>query len=75
MRLSREFVIAVKLNDLPAYRIAQKAEIHPNVLSKLLNGAERIKPADERVLAVARVLNLDADRCFETEGEALGVPA
>jgi hypothetical protein len=75
MRLSREFVIAVKLNDLPAYRIAQKAQIHPNVLSKLLNGAEIIRPADERVLAVARVLNLDADKCFEPESQALGMPA
>jgi hypothetical protein len=63
-----------KLNDLP-YRIAQKAEIHPNVLSKLLNGAERIKPADERVLAVAGVLNLEPGRCFEFEGQSVEVPA
>ena len=72
MKLSRDFVISVKLNERPAYRIAQQAGIHPNTLSKLMSGAERIKPADERVLAVAQVIGLPPELCFE---ETLAQPA
>jgi hypothetical protein len=75
MKLSREFIIGIKLNELPAYRIAQRAGIHPNTLSKMIKGAERIRPADERVLSVAAVLGLQADACFEPEPRQEAVPA
>jgi len=65
LKLSRHFVAAIKLAEEPAYKIAVKAKIHPSMLSKLLHGAERIRPEDRRVLAVARVLGLSPDDCFE----------
>ena len=44
MRLSQTFLIRLKLNDQPAYRIAQQAGVNPNTLSRLINGIEPIKP-------------------------------
>ena len=63
-QISREFKATLKLHDLPAYRIAQLAGLNPVILSKLINGIEPVKPNDERVLAVARVLKLKAEDCF-----------
>jgi len=68
--LSREFVIAAKLSALPMYRIAQKANLHPSTLSKIITGAERITPNDRRVLAVAKVLGLSPEQCFVPPQEA-----
>ena len=65
--LSRRFVEAVKLSTRPAYRIAHDAGLHPATLSKLLTGAERVRKDDARVLAVARVIGLDASDCFTEE--------
>ncbi len=67
MSISRDFKIAVKLHDLPAYRLAQRANINPCTLSKLLSGYIDATPGDERVEAVAEVLGLDAETCFEPE--------
>ncbi len=65
--VSRQFVEAVKIAPKRAYKIAQEAGLHPTTLSKLLNGIERAKPDDPRVLAVAAVLGLDQRECFEEE--------
>jgi hypothetical protein len=67
--LSREFLIAVKLADQPAYQIAIEAGLHPSTLSRLLNGAERVAPNDRRVVAVARVLGLRPEDCFSSPKE------
>ena len=71
IRVSRKFVEAVKLADEPAYRIAQKAGIESAVLSKLLHGNGKIWPKDRRVLAVATVLDLDPEECFENHTEGI----
>lgn len=63
--VSREFIAAVKLSSRYAYEIAHAAEMHPATLSKLLSGAEPIRPNDPRVLRVAQVLGLDPAECFE----------
>jgi hypothetical protein len=65
LRVSRQLYEAIKLSDQPAYRIALQADIHPAVLSRLLHGYERIKPDDARVLRVARIVGVPADRAFE----------
>jgi hypothetical protein len=62
--ISRKFIVAVKLADRPAYRIAIESGLHPSVLSKIMTGAERVTPNDRRVLAVARVLGLRPEECF-----------
>ncbi len=65
IRVSRRFIEAVKLADKPAYKIAWEAGIHPVLLSKILHGYDRIWPNDRRVKAVAKVLGLDPQECFE----------
>ncbi len=63
--LSRKFIIAVKLNEKPAYKIAHAAGLTPVRLSQLMNGITRIKPNDKRILAVAKVLGLRPEECFK----------
>lgn len=65
--VSREFVVAVKLSPLKGYEIAHEAGLHPATLSKILHGIERVKPGDPRVLAVAKVLGLQPEQCFDFE--------
>jgi hypothetical protein len=63
--VSRKLREAVKMSLMRAYQIAYAAGLHPVVLSKLLNGIERARPNDPRVLAVAKVLGLSPKACFE----------
>ena len=67
--ISKKFKIAVKLADIPAWKIAHQAGINPNVLSKIMSGALRVKQGDQRVLRVAELLGLDPKDCFEMEQE------
>lgn len=67
--ISRDFRIAVKLSDLPAWRIAMQAGVNPNVLSKIMSGALRVKPGDERVIRVGGNLGLSPIECFEEEND------
>ena len=64
MPLSRTFKTTLALADEPAYRIAWRAGLHPTTLSKLLHGAERLKPGDRRIVAVGRELGLAPEECF-----------
>lgn len=64
MRISNRLRNEIKLNA-PAYRIALKAGIHHSTLSKLMCGIEIIKPNDQRVIAVGKVLGVPAEECFE----------
>jgi transcriptional regulator with XRE-family HTH domain len=64
--LSKTFLTALKLNDLPAYRIAQMAGVDPSTLSKLINGISLIRENDERITKVAAVLGLSAHEAFVT---------
>lgn len=70
-RVSRDFIVGVKLAQEPAYRIAKRAGIHPVTLSKLVTGYLEPAPDDHRVLAVAKVLGLPPEGCFETVREDL----
>jgi hypothetical protein len=67
MDLSRQFKIEVKLNDLPAYRLAQMAGINPNELYKLMSGISPPKPNDKRIVKVGKLLGLSPDECFQEE--------
>jgi hypothetical protein len=66
VRVSRRLFEAVKLSSDPAYIIARRAEVHPATLSKLLHGAEPLRPQDPRVLAVARAVGVPPEHAFET---------
>jgi hypothetical protein len=63
--VSREFVRRLRVHPDPAYKIAWRGDVHPATLSKLIHGAERVRPEDERVIAVGRELGLSAVECFE----------
>lgn len=65
--VSRDFVVAVKLADEPAYKIAQRAGINPVTLSKLMRGYIVPQPEDGRILAVAKELGLPPNKCFAEE--------
>jgi transcriptional regulator with XRE-family HTH domain len=63
--VSRQFLIRLKLHELPAYKIAQQAGVNPNTLSRLINGIDRVKPKDPRILAVGEIMGLSESQCFE----------
>ena len=69
MRPSRELVVALRLSERPQYSIARKAGIHPNLLSKLIHGIEIIRPNDDRLIAVGKVLGIPPEKCFEPPPE------
>ncbi len=63
--ISDKFRMAVKTSPRKAYEIAHKAGIHPTVLSRIICGIEKVKLNDHRVLAVSRILKINADECFD----------
>jgi transcriptional regulator with XRE-family HTH domain len=67
IRVSDNLKIRLKLNNIPAYRIAQFAGMDPSTLSKLICGISRIKPNDPRVIKVGKVLGIPAEDCFQEE--------
>ena len=69
IKLSRQFLIRLKLHEFPAYKIAQLAGVNSNTLSKLINGIDPLKPEDPRIVAVGEVLGLKASECFQDERE------
>jgi hypothetical protein len=64
MRLSREFRIAVKLADRPAWQIAREAGVNAGLLSKFMSGAVSPRRNDPRVLTVGKALGLSPEACF-----------
>jgi len=73
MTLSRQFLIRLKLHDLPAYKIAQRAGVNANTLSRLINGIDPVKPQDERIISLGQVIGLSPSECFEKESEDLNL--
>jgi hypothetical protein len=65
MFVSQKLIAAIKLNRLPAYKIAWSAGINPTMLSKLINGIERPKPNDQRIINVGQVLGIPENECFQ----------
>ena len=67
VKVSKKLIVALKLSEVPAYRVAQRAGLHPAVLSRLIHGADRVRDGDPRVLAIADVLGVSAEDAFERE--------
>lgn len=67
MTISRQFLIRLKLHESPAYKIAQRAGVNANTLSRLINGIDPVKPQDERIISVGQVIGLSPSECFEKE--------
>jgi hypothetical protein len=65
-RVSKEFIVAVKLADRPAWRIATAAGVSPTVLSRWLSGYQSVEPDDARLLRIAAALGVPRERLFES---------
>jgi hypothetical protein len=63
--ISHKLRAAIKLNPIPAYKIAHAAGLDPSTLSKLVCGISKVKPGDPRVLKVGKILGLSPEQCFE----------
>ena len=50
------------------YRIAQRADVPPPTLSALVNGIAPLRPNDERIIRVGKILGLKPEECFEEVG-------
>ena len=66
-KLSQQFLIRLKLGGIRQYKAAHRAKVHPTTLSKLVNGVEKLKDRDPRILAVGAVLGLRPEDCFEPD--------
>ena len=71
MQVSQTFIVRLTLHSEPAYRVAQMASVNPTTLSKLINGAEPIRPDDDRILRVGRILGLEPDQVFDSSEPAV----
>lgn len=67
MTISRQFLIRLKLHEQPAYKIARRAGVNANTLSRLINGIDPVKPQDDRIISVGQVIGLSPSECFEKE--------
>lgn len=65
MQLSKEFLHRLKLNGEPAYRLAWRAGLHPNTLSKFTTGYLRARQGDKRLIHIGELLGLKPDEIFE----------
>ena len=63
--VSKKLKEAVKLNPMPAYKIAQKAGVNPSTLSHLLLGITTAKTNDPRIIAVGKIIGISESECFE----------
>ena len=64
--VSKKLKDAVRTSDKKAYIIAQEADMHPTMLSQLINDILNIQDNDERVIAVGKVLGLKPEDCFNS---------
>jgi len=62
--LSEKFCQCLKLSKTPAYKLAWEAGIHPNTLSKIVNGYLRSKDNDPRLLKIGALLGLKPSEVF-----------
>ena len=67
MKISQKLQIQTKLHPKKSYQIAHEAGLHPSTLSRIICGIENVKPNDQRVIAIGKVLGLSAEECFEKE--------
>lgn len=72
--ISRRLREAVLLSSKRQYEIAHQAGLHPSTLSKILNGIERVKVGDPRVLRLGKVLGIPANELFEDDLGHQGEP-
>ena len=71
--VSQKLKAAIKLGSVPAYRIAQRAELDPSTLSKIICGIVKVEPGDARVVRVGGLLGISPEDCFDNADETIHV--
>jgi len=69
MRLSREFLIQLKLHREPAYRLDHAVDLDPSVLSAWIRGIRLPRENDPRLLRLATLLQVPSEDLFEVKAE------
>lgn len=69
MRLSSELRQAIKLAPEKQYRFAQAISTHPSMLSAWMNGIVPVRDGDLRVLKLAELVGIPAERAFDSDPE------
>ena len=62
--LSQRLRNAVKTSGTRQYHLAGAIGVHPGTLSAWLNGIYSVRPGDDRILKLARMLGVPEDRAF-----------
>jgi transcriptional regulator with XRE-family HTH domain len=63
--ITTKFKHAIRLSEIPQYRLAQMVGLHPNQLSKIIHGAVKTNKDDSRLLQLGELLGLKAWDIFE----------
>ncbi len=64
--VSKRLIHALKLAPRRMYQIAWEADVHPTTLSKIVNGIQRVKRGDPRILRLGKVLEIPEEELFES---------
>jgi hypothetical protein len=67
MRLSTELRQAVILHPEKQYKFAQAIGAHPSVLSAWMNAIVPVREGDLRVLKLAELVGIPAERAFDPD--------
>jgi len=65
MRISQRLRNEAKLSDTRHYELVHEAGLHPSTFSRILNGIEKIKEEDPRVISIGKVLGISPEDCFQ----------
>lgn len=65
--ISQKLITAILLSREKRYILARKANLHPAYFSQIIHGHIPLKPDDERVLRIGKVLNIPKEELFEIE--------
>lgn len=65
--LSKKFIAALRMNSQPQYRLALRAGINPDLLSKWIHGYKKPKPDDPRLRKLSKILGVPP---FDANGGA-----
>ena len=63
--LTKKFIERLKLSSKPHYQIAHEAEIHPSMVSQIINGIVKVEKGDQRVIRIGKIIGLSETECFE----------
>lgn len=67
--VSKELRVGILLSGKRHYELAQEAGMHPSTLSKLLNGIDKAKPNDPRIMRIAEIVGVPSEKAFVADSD------